>query len=108
MSIEESNNDHCRDFVIGTCYFILSYYDNDMRIPLIDTYIYVDLNILENSDQNEEDFWYFQDPDSYNEQGHYSTAKVKSSITLTCVARESLEMLIDVQEVIRRLERLKR
>jgi hypothetical protein len=46
---------------IGDTYFKVSYVDDDMTIPLVDSVVFIGLNL----DGDEEDTLYFQDVESY-------------------------------------------
>ena len=48
----------------GDCYFHMNYSDNDLFIPMIETYIYVKSGV----DENNEKYWLFSDADSYRDK----------------------------------------
>lgn len=52
-------------FRAGECYYRLLYLDGTLTQPVIDTYVYLGMNLSE----EEEDTWYFQDTTSYNVSG---------------------------------------
>lgn len=56
--------------IIGNAYFMISFFDNEGRIPEITTYIYVGKNLLNQTD--EKDTWYFQHPSSYLSKGPFN------------------------------------
>ena len=58
------------DFVVGKFYFQIAYYDEDLSIPDIDTYIYIGNNIHGKGDNGMDDY-YFQDVWSYIKFGNY-------------------------------------
>jgi hypothetical protein len=59
-----------QDLREGESYFRVTYCDTKSDIPLIETWIYVGKDLLE-GDGPREAKWYFQDPDSYINQGHF-------------------------------------
>lgn len=57
---------------VGQCYFMVSYLDNSMRIPEIETYIYVGKNLYPEDGNNGRNFWYFQNPETYLKTGAFN------------------------------------
>jgi len=53
----------------GKIYYLVWYYDADLCMPDIETYIYVGKNVLPSDKSSEEDQWYFQNPELYLEKG---------------------------------------
>jgi hypothetical protein len=49
----------------GECYYRLLYREGALLSPVVDTFIFVGLNLSD----DEEDTWYFQDPASYDRSG---------------------------------------
>lgn len=50
------------DLSVGNSYFLVGYFDDDLTIPDIETYIYIGKNVLPCDKDEDEDSWYFQDP----------------------------------------------
>jgi hypothetical protein len=49
----------------GDCYYRLHYREGAMMYPIVDTLVFLGLNLSD----DEEDTWYFQDPVSYERSG---------------------------------------
>ena len=58
------------ELIENGCYFFVSYSDETMQYPLIETLVYVGVNVL-SGDDDEIPMWYFQDPDSFSERGKF-------------------------------------
>jgi hypothetical protein len=80
--------------VIGNCYFLVSYFDQGMRFPDIETYVFVGSNLLE-GDAGDVSYWYFQDAESYAEQGIFTQIEDKASREVMRADEEALEMFFD-------------
>lgn len=80
--------------ITGNCYFMVSYFDQEMRFPDIESYIYVGTNLLE-SDEADNPYWYFQDAESYVEQGVFTQIEDKTSRKLVRADEDALEMFFD-------------
>ena len=52
----------------GDCYFYISYSDNDLFIPMIETYRFIKSGVDENNDK----YWLFLDADSHRDQNEES------------------------------------
>lgn len=86
----------------GNCYFIVSYFDDGMCIPDVETYIFVGVNLLE--ENNDITYWYFQDAESYEKYGEFSQIQDKSSREVLRVDKEALEMIYDYHGLIEVLD----
>jgi hypothetical protein len=54
------------NFREGECYFRVSFLDRAMTRPVVDTLVFVGMNL---STKDKKDTWYFQDAHSYNASG---------------------------------------
>jgi hypothetical protein len=81
-----------KNFRVGECYFRLSFIDPAMTLPVVDTLVFVGMN-LSGGDKNET--WYFQDPHSYNASGpaHESGAK---DAQVFCYSKDDVGNLLDL------------
>ncbi len=93
------------DLIEGRRYFLVWYFDGEMNIPDIETHIYVGKNIFEEGDDN--DSWYFQDPESYITQGVFSTIEDKSKCELLKADKDTLDSMYNLDGLIVELERLR-
>lgn len=92
------------EFVVGQCYFMIDYYDQGLSVPRLDTYIFVGKNVLP-SDGHGDDFWYFQEPGSYlNEGGFYLLPPADHGVLR--LKEDALDLVFDIEsaaEVLRKL-----
>ncbi|MBI3546204.1 MAG: hypothetical protein HY081_06380 [Gammaproteobacteria bacterium] len=63
------NENDRHDFVIGKSYFMLTFADKDFKFPMILSLVFLGKNIESEEDENE--LWFFQDAKSYGEFGDY-------------------------------------
>jgi hypothetical protein len=87
----------------GERYFLVWYYDEEMRIPDIETHIFVGKNVFSEPDAPGQDAWYFQDPDSYVKLGIFSSIQDKSKCQLLKADKDTLESLYDLDGLIQEL-----
>lgn len=88
-------------FERGKCYFMLSYFDEDLLMPLIETYVYIGMNLLATDAPASEPVWYFKKPDQFLRMGYrLETDDLRDCIT---VDQESVELLLDLPELVERL-----
>lgn len=83
-----------KSLVIGNCYFLVSYFDQEMRFPDIETYVFVGINLLEGKAEGGS-YWYFQDAESYVEQGIFTQIEDKTSREVMRADKDGLEMFFD-------------
>jgi len=96
----------------GDCYFFISYFDAQMRIPEIETYVYVGKNVLPDDEQSGKDIWYFQHPKTYlshgpfhqNPPGDYGVVQVGVDVLDTTV-RDFEGICATLDEIRRRWNR---
>lgn len=91
-------------FEVGSCYFMLSYYDEAMQFPLIESFIFVGRNL----DDGEDDFdeatrWFFQDPDSYFESGAFPNIDVNANPRIIVISPDTIELVLDKERLCRAL-----
>ncbi len=90
------------DLKIEKCYFMVDFYDKDLSVPNIETYIYIGKNIYGNQD-NEKDSWYFQEPDIFFDKGtsHEQDNSLENGIIF--IEQDMLEFVYDINGVISEL-----
>ncbi len=94
------------ELVIGRCYFLISFLDEEMRIPEIETYIYIGKNLISESDVSDESGWYFQDPESYLSVGQFDSSRKDIARDVMRVDDHTLDLLCDLPGLIRRLSKI--
>ena len=93
------------DFVIEQCYFMESFYDQNLKIPKIRTVIYIGKNVLE---KKEADEWYFQDAGSFMEHGSFSNMSKGTERDIFVLDKDALSLVYDLDGLISDLTRLKK
>lgn len=94
------------DLIQGSCYFLVWYYDDDLRIPDIETYIFIGKNVLP-SDKEDDERWYFQNPESYLKKGSFIKTNDGSDCGVFRTDQETLETIYDLEGLIGTLAEIK-
>lgn len=92
-------------FEPGQCYFLMGYCDRDLRIPDIETYLYLGCNIF---GPQSEDCWYFQEARSFVEHGPVRSRLDADWDRVMEVTRDGLSNFLDWWGVISELTENKR
>lgn len=89
---------------VGECYFMLSYFDEGSRMPLIETYVFLGLNLLPQDNAGTETIRYLREPDSYLERGD----ALEQSDLGDCirVGDDTIELVLDLPELLEQLRQL--
>ena len=88
----------------GERYFLVWYFDEDMKIPDIETHVYVGKNVFSEPDvPGQDDAWYFQDAGSYVKLGIFTGIQDKSKCELLKADRDTLESMYDLDGLIQEL-----
>ena len=95
------------ELVIGRCYFLISFLDEEMRIPEIETYIYIGKNLISESDVSDESGWYFQDPESYLKHGPFKSTRKNLGRDVVCVDENTLDLFCELPVLISRLSKIR-
>ena len=64
---DEAPQDQTVQLTEGGCYFLIGYFDDDLRLPSIETFIYLGKNLLGDSENDPR--WYFQEAESFVRNG---------------------------------------
>ncbi len=89
-------------FEIGSCYFMLSFFDKDGRIPMIETYIYAGANLMKADQSSSETTWYFKTPEGYMASGaKLEEANLQSFIR---VGEDTVELMLDKGQLVEQLQ----
>jgi hypothetical protein len=87
-------------FEPGQCYFMLGYCDRDLRIPDIETYIFLGRNVF---GPQSEDLWYFQEARSFVEHGRVKTTSDPNYEHVMGIAKDALSSFVDWRGLIEEL-----
>lgn len=93
---------NAKELTIGETYFKVSYVDEDMTIPLMDSVNYIGRNLAD----DEEDTLYFQDAESYREGIRFSDNDVEpGSAMFYASPTEELRSIFDFEGALEELMR---
>jgi len=84
------------ELVPGNCYFLLNYYDEDLKVPFINTYLFE----REAKGENDEKLWLFRQPISEEEQ------QLSDAPVITAIREEQLYQILDLDGLIKSLGEL--
>lgn len=90
---------------VGKTYFRLGYYDRNLSVPFLDTYVFVGKNLFK---IGEVDHWFFQTAQLYLEGALASTLDECEEKGILGVPYESLDDLVDWDGLINELQENKR
>ncbi len=93
------------DLVIEQCYFMKSFYDQNLKIPKIRTVIYIGKNIFE---KRETDEWYFQDAGSFMDHGNFLNMSKGKERDIFVLDKDALSLVYDLEGLISDLTELKK
>lgn len=79
------------ELVLEQTYFMLGYYDRALRIPFIQTYIYIGMNIYGG---NAEPSWFFQEAESFVAKGSAAHHSAGVGDDLVAITEESLSNFV--------------
>lgn len=79
------------ELAVEQTYFLLGYYDRELRIPFIQTYIYLGMNIFGKSDEN---FWFFQEAGSFVSSGSAIHRREEGDDDLMSVSSDGLSNFV--------------
>lgn len=87
-----------RQFSVGNPYYLVTYADEQLSVPVIETYFYLGTNIF--ADESTDDpCWYFQIADSYLEDGPFKKGNGMSADVLLTAGADMLDSFVDVDEL---------
>lgn len=79
---------------------MVGFFDNNLSIPDIETYIYVGKSVLPSDISSEQEKWYFQDPEMYIQKGAFNESQKNDGSIILRVDREMLELIYDLDGLI--------
>ena len=91
------------NFIKGEVYFRLKFPDPEMLYPLIDSFVYIGVNL---SDQDQEDSWYFQFADGYGKFGSVVDTHLGDRKVLV-LKKEQLEEMFNTGSLVTALQSAK-
>lgn len=88
------------NFRTGESYFRLSFLDPAMTLPIVDTLVFIGMNL---SGEDQSDAWYFQDAYSYNASGpaHESGAE---DAQVFCYTQDEVSSVLDIAGLSREIQ----
>jgi len=89
---------------VGGCYFLLGYFDEDLRLPSIETYIYLGKNILDETEGDAR--WYFQEAESFVRLGRVQPQKGRNNDDILAAPIDHLEGFLNAGQLAEVLEKL--
>jgi len=92
------------EFKEGACYFLLGYYDDSMKLPAIETFIYLGKNLLGEAEHEER--WYFQQAESFVRNGRVLPHKGRKNDDILTTLSDHLDDFLDPLELAGVLEKL--
>jgi len=92
-----------RIFEKDQCYFLFTHFDEDSRIPSVETYVFIGKNILgESPEMASEDRWYFQSGES-RAQGLFDRKLHVPAEHLVAVGPDMIDEFVAVRDLIDKL-----
>ena len=82
----------------GECYYRLLYRDGALMYPVVDTFVYLGMNLSD----DHEDTWYFQDPISYDRSGPVTESGDETAAVFS-FKRHELDSLLGLPELTQQL-----
>jgi hypothetical protein len=93
------------DLKMGQCYFLVSFYDRGLQYPRIRTMFYIGKNIFE--EQAGKDRWYFQDADTYLNQGTPKNESEAVDLAVLALDADALPLVETIEGIIETLNDMK-
>ena len=91
------------NYTEGDVYFRIVYPDAELSIPIIQSFVFVGINL---SDEDDEDTWYFQFADDYAKHGNFLESE-HNGCKVCCVTHTDLSSMLDISELASQLESAK-
>ena len=91
-----------KTFHLGSCYFTLSYFDEQLKMPLIETYIFIGVDLLPGEKEAAERTWYFKRPDSFLATQYQLTgAELQECVRF---GEDTIELVLELPDLIHKLQ----
>jgi hypothetical protein len=89
------------------CYFLVTHFDHDCRLPSVETYVFVGKNILgETAAASSDDRWYFQSGELRAQSGLFDRSRHIPAEHLIVIGEDMIDEFVDIRGLIDRLEQL--
>jgi hypothetical protein len=89
-------------FELEACYFMLSFFDNAGRIPMVETYIYAGMNLMKTDQSSSETTWYFKTPEGYMASG--TTLEETNLESFIRVGKDTIELMLDKTQLVQQIQ----
>jgi hypothetical protein len=92
-------------FEIGRCYFMLSFFDSNGQMPLVETYVFIGANLMDADQKTSGTTWYFKKPDSFIE----SDVRLDNVDHEDCirVGEDTIELMLDMPQLLQQLREVR-
>ena len=92
-------------FQIGRCYFMLSFFDSNGRMPLVETYVFIGANLMDADQKASGTTWYFKKPDSFID----SDVRLDDADHGDCirVGEDTIELMLDMPQLLQQLREVR-
>lgn len=91
-----------RNLKAGHCYFTFSYYDEDVKMPLIETFVFLGLDLMEDDPQRAQRTWYFKRPDSFMATAYrFEKADYENCIRM---GEDTIDLMLDFGALVEQLQ----
>jgi hypothetical protein len=80
----------------GVAYFIVLFTDDEMLVPIIETFVFIGKNLR----RNDAGWFYFQDVDSYREGIRYSPRKRKRNAKFAIYPKNNLNHVFEYERAL--------
>jgi hypothetical protein len=77
----------------GRCYFMLSFFDDASKFALIESYVFLGLDLMEGDSSQTERTWYFKDPEQFLTSGYKLDALDQEHCIR--VGEDTIELVLD-------------
>ena len=95
-----------QDLRKGDCYFLLTYHDEDLKLPSIATYVFVGKNIFKESRSKNGDRWFFQTAESQVKDGLFDPKIHRPGEQLLAAGQDMLDEFYDPGQLAEKLRDL--
>lgn len=91
-------------FKVGQVYFLFTYFDKDLHIPSIDTFVYLGKDIFTETKTSEGGEWCFQTAQSYVDDGPYDPKTKPPADGLLLAGSDTIDDFLALPELTEKLQ----
>lgn len=96
-----------RNLIVGNNYYILGFHDKRLRIPFIQTLIFVGKKSLRSEEGGDSNYWCFQNPLYQDDPNAVTDAQEgQDRSKIHCITEKDLSDLLDLQGLVGELGKL--